>query len=925
VPDIDFASAFTALTGNAPFPWQQALYERFLADPPDNIPASCNLPTGLGKTSVIAVWLVALATRPDKVPRRLVYVVNRRTVVDQTTTEVEKYRDALTPDSPLANALWKLCAIRTKDEVKEKDNETERPLAISTLRGQYADNREWSADPARPAVICGTVDMIGSRLLFSGYGCGFKTRPLHAGFLGQDALLVHDEAHLEPAFQKLLLAIECEQRGGRLNDKGECVPGEKPRDFRPLRVMELTATSRAGDVKPFGLTDADYKDATVTQRVNAKKTLHLHENKDEKKLAEEIATRALAFKDTKKAILVFVRKVEDVEKVVGKLQKEKQHVQQLTGTLRGLERDRMADPRKADGCPIFARFLKPPKDDVPENERWKVKPTEGTVYLVCTSAGEVGVNISADHLVCDLSTFESMAQRFGRVNRFGTCPDTRIDVIHPPASELPSDEDEAAEKKKEKPNALVFVDAARRRTLELLGSLNGSASPAALGDLNPTERQAAFAPQPTILPVSDILFDAWALTTVRDKLPGRPLVEPYLHGVAGWEPPTTHVAWREEVWVFRTTDSDGKPRVPEPDERKELAKRAEDLLEDYPLKPHELLGDRTDRVFKHLGTIAGRNPHLVAWLVDEEGTVQVFTLDELADKDKKDRLNNQTVLLAPQAGGLRDGLLAGDATETTKLDVADEWYADEAKQVHRRLRLWDDDPPPGKMRLVRPAIDTKTDADDAEEPVGKRYWQWYELPTGDGEGSKAAATDDGITWDHHTRDVVKNAKRIGAALFEDRPELRAALDAAAQWHDLGKMRAVWQRSIGNPNPKDYFAKSAKGWKLREATDYRHEFGSLIDAAKDAGFTALKDEWKEFVLHLIAAHHGRGRPHFPADEAFDPERSHADAERVARETPRRFATLQRRYGRWGLAYLESLLRAADYAASASPSKYEEGTR
>ena len=87
-------------------------------------------------------------------------------------------------------------------------------MAISTLRGQFADNREWSADPSRPAVIVGTVDMIGSRLLFGGYGIGFKTRPLHAGFLGIDALLVHDEAHLEPAFQQLIEAIGDEQRAG---------------------------------------------------------------------------------------------------------------------------------------------------------------------------------------------------------------------------------------------------------------------------------------------------------------------------------------------------------------------------------------------------------------------------------------------------------------------------------------------------------------------------------------------------------------------------------------------------------------------------------------------------------------------------------------------------------------------------------------
>src|SRR5947209_16302020 len=111
-----FYAMFTALTGNPPFPWQSALYERFIAG---DFPPSCNLPTGLGKTSVIHVWLLALATAPNKVPRRLVYVVNRRTVVDQTTTEAEKMRRNATA-----------AGVPTP--------------AISTLRGQFADNREWS-------------------------------------------------------------------------------------------------------------------------------------------------------------------------------------------------------------------------------------------------------------------------------------------------------------------------------------------------------------------------------------------------------------------------------------------------------------------------------------------------------------------------------------------------------------------------------------------------------------------------------------------------------------------------------------------------------------------------------------------------------------------------------------------------------------
>ena len=85
------------------------------------------------------------------------------------------------------------------------------------------------------------------------------------------------------------------------------------------------------------------------------------------------------------------------------------------------------------------------------------------------------------------------------------------------------------------------------------------------------------------------------------------------------------------------------------------------------------------------------------------------------------------------------------------------------------------------------------------------------------------------------------------------------------------------------------------------------------------FTQLDDEMKDLVLHLIAAHHGYARPYFPHDTTADPNYSQNECDRVALESIRRYARLQRRYGRWGLAYLESLLRAADWAGSAEPSR------
>jgi CRISPR-associated endonuclease/helicase Cas3 len=859
---FNFNAAFKQLTGNAPFPWQVELYDRFVSGRDDNIPSSCDLPTGLGKTAVIAIWLIALANHLGKMPRRLVYVVNRRTVVDQTTDEVEKLRRNLECNQYL-NSL--------KDRLGS--------LAISTLRGQFADNREWSADPCRPAVIVGTVDMIGSRLLFSGYGVGFKAKPLHAGFLGQDVLLVHDEAHLEPAFQDLLVAIEKEQ---------------KAKDYRPMRVMELSATPR-GSGPILGLTEDDLAHPEVQKRVGAKKAIALHALADKEKLDEKVAQLALEFKDSNCAVLVFLRTVEDVEKVCQKLIKAvgRDRVQPFTGTMRGLERDRLARHN-----PVFARFLTP--SSRPEG----LEPCEGTAYLVCTSAGEVGVNISADQLVCDLSTFDSMAKRFGRANRFGDRDNTELHVVHPP--QLEGDD----------------LDQRRRKTLDLLRQLNGDGSPLAIGDLkrrDPEAMIAAFAPQPTILPTSDILFDSWALTTIRGKLPGRPPVEPYLHGVNAWELPETHVAWREEVAVIT-------------DELREQY-RPEDLLEDFPLKPHELLRDRSDRVFKHLTLLAERNPNSPVWLLDQEGMVEPLKLVELAEKYQRDRINFRTILLPPEAGGLHDGMLEGKST--TANDVADEWYEDVDKTVQRRMRRRSDDSKPARipeMRLIR-EIDTKPDCDDENEAIEiegsdsarempgtemGRFWRWHVRPRfADDDGSKTSREP--VTWATHTKDAAQRAEQIVNNLFLPE-DLKTAVILSARFHDLGKRRLVWQRSIGNPQPTNWLAKSGAKMKPVELTEYRHEFGSLLDVQSEPGFLGLSDDLKDLVLHLIAAHHGRGRPHFPADEAFDPEPNGNDVQRMAAEVPRRFAHLQRKYGRWGLAYLESLLRAADYAASADPSEF-----
>jgi CRISPR-associated endonuclease/helicase Cas3 len=527
---------------------------------------------------------------------------------DQAHTDLERKRQQH------AHALRQLSA---------SPSSSSDPVAISTLRGQLADNRQWSADPSCPAIVVGTVDMIGSRLLFGGYGIGFKTRPMHAGFLGQDALLVHDEAHLEVPFQRLIEAVRREQE----NEPAPLGDGLR------LNLMALTATSRGNASLELSAKDRDHPE--VKKRIDARKKIQLQEYDDEKKLANLLVEHALAHKDSGQAVLVFARSVEVVEKVVEQLLKVKPTVA-LTGTMRGKERDALSNDA------TFRRFLPDPE------------PGQETVYLVCTSAGEIGINISADHLVCDLSTFESMAQRFGRINRFGTRTDTRIVVLHPKTF---AEKDER--------------DSRRRKTLDLLHGLAGDGSPAALSKLDANARLEAFEPEPTTLLTSEILFDAWALTTLRERLPGRPPLEPYLHGLQEQEPPTTTVAWRLEVEIIGETLRAHHPPT--------------DLLEEYPLKPHEVLRDRTDRVLKHITTLATKHPETPVWLLDEDGTLEFPTLKELADKNRKERLQGRTLLLPPSVGGLANGFLNGAVG--TADDVGDDWGVIDG--ARRRVRLWD--------------------------------------------------------------------------------------------------------------------------------------------------------------------------------------------------------------------------------------------
>jgi len=403
--NAEFPELFLLLTGNSPFPWQEELARRFLTK---DLPISCDLPTGMGKTSIIPIWVICLSlqamTGQISLPRRLIYTVNRRVIVDQAIEEINRILDALASDrepklTELREAMFSLAATSNAN-----------PIAVSTLRGGLADNQGWKVDPTRPSIVIGTVDMIGSKLFFSGYGDGRRDRPLHAAFLAQDSLFVHDESHLMPAFARSL------RDAHTLSGKGA--------PWVPFHAIDLSAT-QTKDVKKgvFSLTDADFAHPIIRKRLGignegGRKRLRLHSISRSNEI-ETFKTLASEHEGTGTSVLIYVRTVAQVRKVQEVLLKSlnanaEDRVFVLTGTLRGYERDHLTTQQG------FQRFL-PARD--------RKRKGADTVYLISTEAGEVGANFDADYCVCDLSTLDSMIQRFGRVNRFGLSNDSVIDVV----------------------------------------------------------------------------------------------------------------------------------------------------------------------------------------------------------------------------------------------------------------------------------------------------------------------------------------------------------------------------------------------------------------------------------------------------------------------------------------------------------------
>jgi CRISPR-associated endonuclease/helicase Cas3 len=923
---IDFEKLFQLLTGYDPFPWQVALFEQFRAG---EFPPSASLPTGLGKTSLIVLWLLACyaALRDDRrdFPRRLYFVINRRTVVDEATsfaTQIlTKIQAASTPELAEIKNIFRSAAAFNEENC----------IGLSTLRGEFADNEEWRVDPSRPAITIGTIDKIGSKLLFTGYGDTPYTRPTAAALTAISSYIVYDEAHLEPAFSALLESIQ------QFIDREP--RSREPARFGSFHFTELTATPR--EATGFQLTQEDHRNEEVQQRIHARKTLTIVP--DNSALIATICSQALQFKDQAKKILVYVNSPEEAFQVFSELNQKKNapgRVALLTGTIRGFERDLLAEQD-----PNYRLFLR------------SDQAVAESIYLVSTSAGEVGADFDADHLVTENASLDALIQRLGRLNRRGRTTDARAIVVtnakalaeeqkRKTAAETkaaqvaqkqakkkakakgkkssassdgdgndPDEEDqEAIEQVFIPPEPLActieFIDS----KLTADGTLD--VSPAhirtLISSLSDQERRRCFSSQADTLPPTDKTLNAYAQTTIPYFHLGVPKPEIYLHGRTE-TPAEMTVVWRTEAELFDQYEIN------------------EELLKAYyeknGFRSFERLTDSAWRVREKLTKLA-RKPLIPTepsiYVLRATGEVSRYNLTEF--KNGGPYLANCTIILPPSLGALS---AAGffDPAEPPQNRLPYDLYAGKPGRETRGawlLRQNDDEESESYLisSLLEPnspkAFATKKEAITfaANQLAGSKH-AVLATPLDD-EGSylinifcatseNIGIIDQEIYLDEHLAAVEAYVSTLGNKLSLP-SNIQRALRLAARQHDPGKDHPLWRRFAGAINGKA-LAKPVIPTIPAILKGYRHEFGSLIKT-----YDLFNDEpERDLILHLIAEHHGYGRPFFKPN-AVDPDCPPAINERIYADSILRYQRPTGRFGRYNLAFLGSLLRAADAKAS-----------
>ena len=987
----DFGDFFEALQGYPPFRWQQRLANQVCTG---DWPEALALPTASGKTACIDAAIFALACQADwpsdqrTAPRRIFLVVDRRIVVDEGFERAIKIARVLRNAN--AGVLLEV-ARRLRSLAGDSDSE---PLVCCQLRGGVYRDHAWAKTPTQPTVICSTVDQIGSRLLFRGYGLGWGTRVVHAGLAANDSLIILDEAHCAQPFYQTGQAIR--------QYRGWCDPEYAVRTPFHFVVMSATPPAQIATDAVFPRPEvwaADLREPDqqrLAARINASKPACLVEPVKDKnarstvRLVTALVERALGFADEEHPrIGIIVNRVQTARDVFQQLTNTGHDAILLTGRMRGVDRDELLGhwrPKEYAG-------------DVQGLSRWfevsdEREHLDHPVFVVATQCLEVGANLDFDALVTECASLDALRQRFGRLNRGG-----RPIAAHA-AIMIRADQAEAKE------TDFVYGDTLARTWAWLneiavkgvvdlgIAALETGLAAASqdrgelLSDLNMASSSA-----PVMLPAH---VDCWVQTSPTPMPDPDPAI--FLHG-AEHGPPELQLCWRgdlsgedqsDDIWpeqwieavslcpptaaeclpvplhVVRrwlrgdisavveladvaaasssTTEESAVASLPAaivwrgPDDSCRL-KSADDLRPGDTL----VLPVRNNRaewqLFGHIPTNANGSVildrgdeanftargkavlrlHSALWPLETESDA-FAKLRELLDSD------------SPQnhAGEFRDVLR--DLLETSQVPLRLRELVTVIVNARRRPRVTVHPCPTAGHEVVRTAGVVVT------IPGRFRVDVIEEIFTNEDDSSSLTRE---VELEPHLDGVTDFARRFATAsgLSE---QLVSDFALAAQWHDVGKLDERFQAWLRGGDALKAILSSATLAKSGGATSRaarrraRERSGYPVGARHELLSSRLLEESSEFlngafdrdlVLHLVASHHGYCRPFAPVvldqrpvevsyttNQGSVMSSSATGLDRLDSGVPERFWRLVRRYGWWGLAWLESIFVLADHRCS-----------
>ena len=355
-----FSTFFRQVAGFDPYDFQRELGAR--ASPPSVL----EVPTGAGKT--LATLVPWLADR--RAPRRLVYALPMRTLVEQTA---EVVREAI---------------LRSGE-----------PMDVHVLMGGEPPT-DWAVEADRRAVLVGSVDMLLSRALNRGYGESRFRWPVSFGLLHNDCRWIFDEVQLMGPARATSTQLD-----GLRAKLGTLLPCESTWVSATVDRDALQTVDRPelGDV--VTLSEAD-RTGPLRSRLEATKTLErVDVTGPSKDRPATIANAVLAGHRPGTRSIVVLNRVRTAQDVEARLR-------------------RIADAEGPRVVLLHSRFRRPDRAQRLA-EALAAPDADGTI-VVTTQVLEAGVDLSCALLATETAPFSAIVQRVGRCNRAGELADARV-------------------------------------------------------------------------------------------------------------------------------------------------------------------------------------------------------------------------------------------------------------------------------------------------------------------------------------------------------------------------------------------------------------------------------------------------------------------------------------------------------------------